>query len=136
MSVTRPLPEVDIYRSLPLETLEALDRYLEAGVWPGHTLGAVLRNDLVAVMRHGDEAFRRDLRLLVLYLDNRVPAAAWGTEERVAWWGSISDRETREAYLRQHGAHREYIRTRRQQQRDFVESCRDNDAEWFDGQDG
>lgn len=118
--------EVDIYRSLPRETLEALDRYLEGGVWPGYALGAVLRNDLVGVMRNGDAEFLRSLRLLVLYLDNRVPAAAWGTEERVAWWGSIADRETRDAYLRQHASHREYVALRREQDRAFVESCRDN----------
>lgn len=119
----------DIYRTLPLETLETLDRYLEAGIWPGDALGAVLANDLQQTFARGDEGFIRHLPVLLRYLFNRVPSGAWGTDERIAWWCNIAGREGRESYLRHYESHREYMARRRQQSKDFAASCRDNDKQ-------
>lgn len=111
MTDTTKPTTVDIYRGLPLSLLEMLDRYLMAGIYPGSALGAVLRNDLRGAMQHGDEEFVAKLRLLVLYLNNRVPSAAWGSEEAVNWWAGTST-EARVPYLEQN-SHGRYIQKRR-----------------------
>lgn len=125
-------PDVDIYRTLPLETLEALDRYLELGILPGGALTAALCDHLAETFARGDERFLANLRVLVRYLFNRTPSVAWGSAEKVEKW--LTNAEFR-AYALEHSEHREYMALRRQQAEDFVQSCRDNDPA-FDGQDG
>lgn len=118
-------PEVDIYRSLPLETLEALDRYLMHAIDPGHALRAVLLDSLRETFARGDEQFMAHLPVLVRYLFNRVPMLAWGSRGNVEAWSLLSD-ESRGWAVR-HSTHPEYIAQRREQNRAFVESCREND---------
>ena len=117
---------VDIYRTIPLSTLEALDRYLVSGIYPGGALDSVLTNNLLAAVRNGDEAFQRSLVALVRYLCNRCPMMAWGSEDRVADWVLLHDYDRKRNFLR-HCSHGEYMARRRQQAVDFAASCRNND---------
>jgi hypothetical protein len=116
----------DIYRTIPLSTLEALDRYLTHGIYGGGALDAVLTNNLLAAVRCGDEATGRALVPLVRYLYNRCPMSAWGSVERVERWVLLSDEDRWQSYMR-HCSHGEYLERRRQQAVDFAASCRDND---------
>lgn len=116
----------DIYRTIPLPTLEALDRYLVHGIYGGGALDAVLTNNLLASVRCGDEEFGVALVPLVRYLYNRCPMMAWGSVERVERWVLLSDEDRAHRFLR-HCSHGEYFARRQRQAVDFAASCRTND---------
>jgi hypothetical protein len=118
---------VDIYRSIPTDMLETLDRYLEQGLHPGEAMAAVLANNLRMAFNYGDEAFLGKLRVLVRYLWNRCPSGAWGSDDTVQEWVT-SSQERRESFMRHYEGHREYMKTRRRQDAEFAASCRENDG--------
>jgi hypothetical protein len=72
--------------ALPILQLEALRRYIEHGILPGHFLTAVLRNDLKEAVARADPVNQALLPVYVQWLYNRAPAACWGSPAQVAAW--------------------------------------------------
>lgn len=107
----------DAYLAIPLETLEALDRYLVHGTHPGMALYAVLSNSLVGAMSYGDEKFRAALYPVVHYLYNRWPSMAWGSPERCEEWAKLTPSD-RASFYRHYPGHVRYLALRRQRAAD------------------
>ena len=63
-----------------------IDRYLEHGVDPGSGIGAILENDLGAVMRRVDNETLMLMPELLRYLQSRGVPEAWGSAEKVREW--------------------------------------------------
>lgn len=68
------------------ELVGALDRYVHQRIAPGHFLLAVLANDLRAACARADHVNRHALFGIVLYINNELPAACWGSKECVQAW--------------------------------------------------
>jgi hypothetical protein len=66
--------------------VEAIQRYVEHGLQPGHFLLAVLQNDLYGACARADLVNRHRIFEIVQYLYNEVPSACWGSKEKVAAW--------------------------------------------------
>jgi hypothetical protein len=77
----------------------ALERYLFAGIVPGHTLTAILSNNLTEALMRADEETRENLLPIVLHLYNELPGDAWGSPEKVKAWRKRTPEE-REASTR------------------------------------
>ena len=92
--------------------LGTINLYLLHGAHPGDGIAAVLQNDLRrAVSRWSfDEV---SLKRLVMYLDNRVPASAWGSQERIEAWCALP-LDVRERVVND-SAHAVYFRRRMEQ---------------------
>ena len=74
------------YTLLPDHLRGGMKRYLESGILPGGFLQACLRNDLSdAVLRADDETLPH-LRDVVWFLNNEVPAPAWGSQKKTDEW--------------------------------------------------
>lgn len=65
---------------------DALDRYVKDRYNPGHFLGAVLANNLLGALQHGDDAAVANLPHIVAYIYNELPGGCWGTPGRVGEW--------------------------------------------------
>ena len=64
----------------------AFDGYRDQGVPPSDFIYAVLTNNLSEAFARADEDNLKDLRDIVQYVYNYMPAKAWGTPEKVAAW--------------------------------------------------
>jgi len=73
-------------RGVPVNTREALIRYLLYGIPPGHFLEAVLANDLTEAARRCDPENEPHLVNYVRFLYAHAPAVSWGTPARVWTW--------------------------------------------------
>ena len=100
------------YRDAPVHILDSINAYVEHGQRPGGFLAAVLQNNLTGALRSADDASRRGLDDIILYIWNEVPATCWGSTAKVeAWLGeetprtqedlilSAASAETLQAYL-------------------------------------
>lgn len=74
------------YRNIPDSTLDALYRYIDNKIQPGHFLTAVICNDLVNAVSHADSKNYPELRNIVQYLYNHCPATCWGSDEKMQEW--------------------------------------------------
>lgn len=68
------------------QTVESLENYRDYGIPTGDFLSAVLTNDLLRAVHHGDYENLRDLVEIVRYLYNDFPADCWGSKEKVKAW--------------------------------------------------
>jgi hypothetical protein len=72
---------------------DALGRWIEHGIEPGHFLTAVLANDLKEAISRGDEDAIDNIPHIVAYLYNDAPSVCWGSYEKVrAWSGTFAAR--------------------------------------------
>lgn len=76
----------DYVKNIPAHTLDSIERYVEFGHPTGGFLHAVLTNNLFGAAGQGDEANLRALPEICMYIYNRIPDAAWGTEKKVKAW--------------------------------------------------
>ncbi len=74
------------YESLPLSLRSGMERYLEDGVTPGSFLTAVLENDLFGAIIHADDDNRHRLRMIVMWVNQHLPAESWGSKDHVKHW--------------------------------------------------
>ena len=82
--------------------IESLERYLNAGIIPGSFLTAALENNLREAFGCADEENTANMRNIVAYLYNHVPAGAWGSREAVASWverAHLKERQPTDATL-------------------------------------
>lgn len=76
------------------QTVESLENYRDYGIPTGDFLSAVLTNDLLRAVHHGDYENLRDLVEIVRYLYNDFPIDCWGSKEKVKAWiekGGVDD---------------------------------------------
>ena len=72
---------------IPERMMIDLDNYLKYGIEPGDFLLSVLCNrGLIDVMDRADNENLANLPAYGAYLYNKVPSAAWGSEEKVVAW--------------------------------------------------
>ena len=84
---------------VPDHLKSGLRLYLEKGMVPGAFLTHVLENDLAGcIVRVDATTTITQLRSLLKYLVNSVPALAWGTRDKVKNW-SAATQEERDAVL-------------------------------------
>lgn len=81
---------------VPLHLHEGLARYLAEGVPTGSFLEAVLSNDLLGAVAHGDDDSRRAIAAIVQWLYAYAPARAWGSPDNVIAWRAEYARVERE----------------------------------------
>lgn len=67
-------------------TKESIDMYVEHHIPTGGFLQAVLENNLCGAVGHADEENLRDLKEIVGYIYNEIPAIAWGDRSTVQKW--------------------------------------------------
>jgi hypothetical protein len=78
-----------VYRDfyIPAHMMEGLDRYIKYGIEPGSFLLSVLKaQSLIDVMGNADDENLHNLPAYGAYLYNKMPSAAWGSEEKVYAW--------------------------------------------------
>lgn len=73
----------------PPFTKDMIDRWVKEAIPGGHFLTAVLSNDLLGAVSHGDQDNRDGLVHIVSYLYNRCPGACWGSPEKVKEWPGL-----------------------------------------------
>lgn len=61
----------------------ALERYLNHGIMPGSFMTAVLENNLSEAFGRADSFNTANMKNIVGYVYNNVPANAWGSREKV-----------------------------------------------------
>lgn len=71
---------------LPERTQEALDKWAQQGIPPGGFLRAVLEDSLSKAMGKADKENMANMPAICAYVYNRIPAACWGSEEKVMLW--------------------------------------------------
>jgi hypothetical protein len=74
------------YEMLPEHMQDGTRRYIEKGTEPGGFLYAVLCNKLVDAYGKADTTNTYAMPVWASWLWNECPAAAWGSEEKVARW--------------------------------------------------
>jgi len=74
------------YDAIPARLIEALERYEQDGILPGHFLQAVLRNDLIGAVCRADDNSYAALKQIVHYVHNEMPSKCWGNAARVNIW--------------------------------------------------
>lgn len=74
------------YRHIRQDFLEALGRYINDRIAPGHFLRAVLENDLREAVGRADEEALDELCSIVAWIYNEAPGNCWGSRERVQRW--------------------------------------------------
>lgn len=72
--------------NVPEHLHDGLLLYLEHGIAPGSFLLAVLTNDLLGAVKHGDADCQAHLADLVRFLYQHAPMGAWVTRENVDAW--------------------------------------------------
>jgi hypothetical protein len=72
------------YDILPLK--DKIDAYVQQRMPVGNFLFALLSNDLKEAVGRADDTNVRLLREYVIYLYNEIPAACWGSPEKVDAW--------------------------------------------------
>ena len=79
-------PSVD-YSKVPVPYMkDAVRRYIESRIPPGHFLTAVITNDLSGAVQYGDEENLTNLVAWVRFFYNEVPGAAWGDHDKFMEW--------------------------------------------------
>lgn len=71
---------------LPIDTKEAIDRYVKDRIPPGGFLYAVLTNDLFEAVGRADERNRHALFDICNYIYNEIPLGCWGNSKIVEEW--------------------------------------------------
>lgn len=72
---------------------KAMDLYAEIGCPTGDFLRAVLENNLMEAFGRADEGNTRDMREIVAYVYNELPASCHGSTEIVREWIERFERE-------------------------------------------
>jgi hypothetical protein len=80
---------------IPVLTITALHRYVNARIPTGDFLRAVLSNNLSESIGRADEDNLRALPTIVAYIYNELPSLCWGSEERVQRWLEHRELEVR-----------------------------------------
>ena len=76
------------YETIPHFTKDALDRWVNHGIYPGGFLTAVLCNDLFRAMGNADSHNLKELHNIVLFIYNRTPAGSWGSAAIMREWSA------------------------------------------------
>jgi hypothetical protein len=74
------------YGKAPVRILDSINTYVEHSRKPGVFLTAVLENNLSGALHYADDASRRGLDDIMLYLWNEVPGGCWGSPAKVEAW--------------------------------------------------
>lgn len=78
-----------------------LDRYLKQGIRPGDYLFFMLTNNLTGVMLHWAGGSPNPAYELIRFFCSEIPAAAWGTIQKVeAWIAMLREEETQRLHRR------------------------------------
>lgn len=78
----------DWLHTLPEHLQDGVRNYIEHGTVPGAFLLSCLQDSLIAVL-HADRESCENLRVIVTYLVNYMPAQAWGSPEKVKRWSAM-----------------------------------------------
>jgi hypothetical protein len=62
---------------------DALIRYFEHGIKPGHCFTAILENNLMETFNRADSGTRQELPEIVAWLYNHAPGDSFGSREKV-----------------------------------------------------
>jgi len=81
-----PFDEWRGYEGVPEHTRGALLRYRDKGYEPGGFLTSVLTNDLFGAIARADAENIRALKDICGWVYNRMPAASWGSLDRMDDW--------------------------------------------------
>ncbi len=73
---------------IPAELRESLERYAISHVPTGGFLAAVLSNDLFEAVGRADETNIRFIGPICQFVYSHLPAASWGSREKVEEWTS------------------------------------------------
>lgn len=79
------------------DIVDSLQLYVKQGVMPGDFLTAVLENNLSEACGRADLTNQRRLIVIVRYVYNRIPSAAWGSPAKVTKWVRAIKKQSREA---------------------------------------
>lgn len=74
---------------IPVTTQAELNRYVTQGLIPGAFVKAVLCNDLVNAVQYASDANLKALPSIVEFMFNRMPAVAWGNEDKI--WAFVEN---------------------------------------------
>jgi hypothetical protein len=74
------------YTKIRPDMIEALKRYIDHGIPPGHFLSAVICNDLKEACARADSDNQKALFEITAWLYNYAPANCWGSEARMRIW--------------------------------------------------
>jgi hypothetical protein len=86
---------------IPEHMMGGLQRYINQGVEPGDFLFAVLAGkDLVRVCENADQENLHNLPAYASYLYNKMPASAWGSEEKV--WAYMARKQAEQRAKNEH----------------------------------
>lgn len=77
--------------TIPEHMMDALQRWIQHGVMPGHFLTAVLTNDLSQAVGRADEENLHALPAYVGYLYNEAPSLCWGNYDKVQAWAKAHE---------------------------------------------
>ena len=72
--------------SIPDYMADAMQLWIDRGIYPGSFLTAVLENDLAEACGRADENNLRVLPAYIAYLYNEAPSACWGSPTKCAQW--------------------------------------------------
>lgn len=75
-----------VYSTIKRDLIAAIHRYVFQGIPPGSFLTAVLCNDLREAVGRADLDNYRNLKSIVTYCYQELPAAAWGSPNRFDTW--------------------------------------------------
>jgi hypothetical protein len=70
---------------------EAIDRWVTDACPMGGFITAVLENDLRGAIGRADEDAFHNIKDIVRYLWNEVPAPCWGSKEKVKAWKGLKE---------------------------------------------
>lgn len=73
----------DEYYPMREDLYGALERYLNNGIMPGSFLTAVLENNLVEAFGRADYENSANLKNIVGYIYNNLPANSWGSKDKI-----------------------------------------------------
>ncbi len=75
------------YSTVPVSYMaEGMQRYIEHGIEPGGFMRALLMNDLRETVTRADAMNLVNIPHWVVWLENNVPGAAWGSPDRYNAW--------------------------------------------------
>lgn len=72
--------------TIPARMMPAIHAYVDEGRVPGDFLCAVIINDLCKACAHADIENAENIPAYIGYFYNEVPAACWGSVERMNKW--------------------------------------------------
>ena len=71
---------------IPQHLKDSFDRYVSHGILPGGFLTAVLENNLTEAVGRADTHNLANIRGIVAYAYNEIPADCWGSPEKIDVW--------------------------------------------------